>query len=76
MAIYHVNYNSTIFSNPRVFDTDRWLKTAAEIEKQNKFMVTFPRGSRPCAGMKYVLIFLDGFQKLARRYQVCQCSYS
>ena len=62
MAIYHVYYNSSIFSDPRVFDPDRWLKPAAEIEKQNKFMVAFSRGNRACAGIKYVLVSLVDFR--------------
>ena len=65
MAIYHVHYNSTIFPNPRVFDPTRWLKPAAEIERQNKFMVAFSRGSRACAGIKYVFILL-GLSKLVQ----------
>ena len=75
MAIYHVHYNSTIFSNPRVFDPDRWLKPAAEIEKQNKFMVAFSRGNRACAGIKYVLHFLGRSQSFARRHRTLRLKH-
>lgn len=52
MSIYHVHYNEQIFSEPRKFSPERWLKPADEIAEQLKFLVPFSKGTRSCLGIK------------------------
>jgi len=70
MSIYHIHFNESIFSNPRTFDPERWLKPSEEIAEQNKFMVAFSRGSRSCLGIN--LAYMEMFMAIAyfiRRFE-------
>ena len=71
MSIYHIHYNESIFSNPRTFDPERWLKPANEIAEQNKFHVAFSRGTRACAGIN--LAYMEMYMAVAyiiRRFEL------
>lgn len=54
VAIYHIHYNPSIFPEPKVFDPERWLQSPEKMVESNKYLVPFSRGSRACAGIKYV----------------------
>jgi len=64
MSIYHIHYNETIFEDPRLFDPNRWIKPANEIEKQLKFMVAFSRGSRVVFGNQVRLLVSEYLESL------------
>ncbi|KAJ5087802.1 hypothetical protein N7456_011418 [Penicillium angulare] len=48
---YFVLMDPEIFSEPHVFDPERWLRAATKGEHLERYLVTFSKGSRNCLGM-------------------------
>lgn len=40
-----------VFPDPMKFDLERWLRSPEEVQRLNRNMVPFGRGSRQCVGM-------------------------
>jgi cytochrome P450 len=61
MTPYFLHMNPNLFPQPRKFDPERWLgKDPKEIERLQKYIGNFGRGSRQCVGMRlaYAEIYL------------------
>ncbi|KAL4899421.1 hypothetical protein BDW74DRAFT_116296 [Aspergillus multicolor] len=71
----HINYfvlmDPEIFPNPHEFDPDRWARAAAKGIRLDKYLVTFGRGSRMCAGLNlaYAEMFLI-LATLVRKFDI------
>ncbi|KAK6515000.1 hypothetical protein TWF506_007355 [Arthrobotrys conoides] len=50
MSIYLMHHNATVYTNPKVFDPDRWLDVAAT-SPQERYFVPFSKGSKSCFGI-------------------------
>lgn len=42
----------TIYTQPSVFNPERWLGPSEKVAHLDKFLVPFGRGARMCVGMK------------------------
>ena len=49
---YFVLMDPDIFTDPDVFDPDRWTRAMAKGERLDRYLVNFSKGSRICLGMK------------------------
>jgi cytochrome P450 len=55
MTSVHIHHNETIFPDSHEFKPERWLEKRPEgAPPLEKYLVSFSRGSRMCAGMKYI----------------------
>ena len=52
MTLMDVLHDPSIYPNPQVFDPDRWMGDPSEVERLDRYMVAFGKGSRMCIGMK------------------------
>ena len=52
MTMMNVLHDPSIFADPYTFNPERWLGEESEVERLDKFMVAFGKGSRMCIGMK------------------------
>lgn len=55
MSVWDMHHNEDIFPDPTVFKPTRWID-AKDPRKLDKGFVPFSKGSRACAGIKYVFI--------------------
>jgi cytochrome P450 len=55
MSIWDMHHNETYFPDAGKFDPTRWLDPK-ESRRMAKAFVPFSKGSRACAGIKYVSI--------------------
>jgi len=54
MSHYFVHNDADMFPNPEAFDPERWIHAKQKNEHLEKYLVSFGKGSRACAGIKYV----------------------
>jgi cytochrome P450 len=56
MTSVHIHQNPSIFPDPLAFKPSRWLeKRPPGAPPLDRYLVSFSKGSRQCAGLKYVL---------------------
>ena len=48
----NVLHDPSIFPDPYNFKPERWVGEESEVERLDRFMVAFGKGSRMCIGMK------------------------
>lgn len=63
MSTMLIHHNETIFPDPLKFDPQRWMgeKKRQQLER---YLVNFSKGTRSCAGIKYVPLITNIFASL------------
>ncbi|GAP88381.1 putative cytochrome P450 [Rosellinia necatrix] len=51
MTLHEISFDPEIFPSPREFRPERWLPSNPDLERCNRYLVAFSRGSRICMGM-------------------------
>ena len=52
MTVMDVLHDPSIFPDPQTFNPSRWIGEQSEIERLDRYMVAFGKGSHMCLGMK------------------------
>lgn len=52
MAPYSLHRNPDVFTEPLVFNPDRWLGTSTEVAEMNRWFWAFASGGRMCIGIQ------------------------
>lgn len=52
MTMMDVLHDPSIYPHPHLFKPERWLGEELEVERLDRYMVAFGKGSRMCIGMK------------------------
>ena len=60
MSVWDMHHDETYFPNAQKFDPTRWLDPK-EARRMEKAFVPFSKGSRACAGIKYVSCLLPNY---------------